>query len=130
VGVASTIFNNSSLNYTVGSAGGYNFQGTGAFLKTGSGLVAINTLGNTSGAVTVSGGTLNGSGSIAGTSFALEAGTIGLSLVGSGGLTKDTAGMGTVNGANTYTGSTTLNAVTLNLNSAGAIGNSTTGGIV
>gem|GEM_PF-1249474 len=78
-------------------------------------------------------GTINVSnvGTITGSGFVLtlggaSGGTLASILgVGSGGLTKQDAGTWTLSGANTYTGTTTLNAGTLNINNAHALGNVT-----
>ncbi len=54
----SVTFNNSSNSYTVTSAGGYGINGGASLLKTGSGLLALNTSNSYSGGTVISGGTV------------------------------------------------------------------------
>ena len=70
-------------------------------------------------------GTITGSGfglTLGGASGGILASILG---TGAGTLTKSDAGMWTLSGANTYTSTTTLNAGTLNINNAHALGNVT-----
>ncbi len=61
----------------------------------------------TKGAVTISGGTIE-NGTLTGSSFAGQSGTVSASLAGSGGLTKTTTDILTLSGNNTYSGGTTI----------------------
>ncbi|MBC7783368.1 MAG: autotransporter-associated beta strand repeat-containing protein, partial [Burkholderiales bacterium] len=98
-------------------------EDTGAVNVTG-GTFAIGTNTDTVGAVTMTSGSITGAagGSLSGTSYAVDSGTISASLGGAGLLTKSTSGTLTLSGANTHTGGVTLNAGTLNLNAAGVLG--------
>ncbi len=89
---------------------------------------AAGTLGSTSGALTVSGGildlggashaagtvTISGgkiqNGTLTGSSYAGQSGTVSAVLAGSGAMTKTTSGTLTLSGANTYTGITTISS--------------------
>jgi autotransporter-associated beta strand protein len=62
VSPSSVEFNNTSLNYTIGSSGGFGISGGANILKTGTGTVTISTNNTYSGTTTVSGGTLTLSG--------------------------------------------------------------------
>jgi fibronectin-binding autotransporter adhesin len=79
--------------------------------------------------VTLSGGTIDGAGTLTGSSYAVQSGTISAILAGAVNLTKSTAGTATLSGANTYTGTTAVNAGTLLIGAAapsganGALGN-------
>lgn len=96
---------------------------------------AAGTLGSTSGSITVNGGTLNlggashtvgavtitngtiSSGTLTGTSYSGQAGTISANLAGSAGLNKTTSGTLTLSGTNTYTGITTITSGLLQISS-------------
>jgi len=123
--------------------GGTNTYSGGTFINTGTlGLVAANALLG-SGLVDISGGALNigtvgqvvgpvqvvangqiaGSGTLSASSITIQSGTLAASLVGAGGVTKvEGFSTATISGpANTYTGSTTVNAGTLVFTTASAI---------
>jgi fibronectin-binding autotransporter adhesin len=61
----------------------------------------------TVGAVTVAGGSIT-NGTLTGSSYDMQSGTVSAVLAGNGALTKTTAGTATLSGANTYTGGTTV----------------------
>src|SRR5213075_2123788 len=67
-------------------------------------------------------GNINGSGGTlsSATTFDMQSGAVSAILGGTVGLAKTTGGTVTLSGANTYTGTTTVSAGTLNLNTAGA----------
>jgi autotransporter-associated beta strand protein len=67
----------------------------------------------TVGAVTLDGGTIIGSGTLNASSYDVQFGSISAILGGSNGLTKSTAALVTLSGANTYTGTTAVSAGTL-----------------
>jgi autotransporter-associated beta strand protein len=87
---------------------------TSGALTVGGGTLNASTFSPTVGAVTLSSGSITGSGILTGSSFALQSGSVSTGLAGSGStLTKSTAGTVTLSGANTYTGATNVNAGTL-----------------
>ena len=96
-----------------------------------------------SGALTVSGGTFDvqtftetlnlvtltsgsitgtGTGTLSGSSYVVQSGSISAILAGTGSLTKSTAGTVTLTGTNIYSGGTTVSGGILALGSAGALG--------
>jgi autotransporter-associated beta strand protein len=85
---------------------------------------SLNMNGNDSvGAVTVSGGTVGGSGVLTGTSYAVQAGTISAGIGGSGAMTKTGAGTATLSANNAgYSGAVTVSAGTLLATTSGALG--------
>ena len=88
-----------------------------------SAVLSLGTNNDTVGVVSLkNGGSITGSGgTLTGTSYALESGSVSAILGGSGSLTKTTAGTLTLSGANTYTGTTTVSAGTLVLGNTGAL---------
>jgi autotransporter-associated beta strand protein len=71
---------------------------------------------DTVGAVTISSGSISGSSTLTGSSYALtNTGTISATLAGAGTLTKTGSGTATISSANTYTGGTTISGGTLNV---------------
>ena len=101
---------------------------------------AAGTLGSTSGALTVSGGTLDlggvsqtagtvtisggtiSDGTLTGSSYAGQSGTVSAILAGSGTMTKTTSGTLTLSGANTYSGITTITGGLLQINADTRLG--------
>ena len=85
---------------------------------------ALNLGGNdTVGAVQVTGGTLGGSGALAGASYDVQGGTISAALAGSGAMTKSGAGTVTLSGANSaYSGAVTVGGGTLRADANNALG--------
>jgi autotransporter-associated beta strand protein len=77
----------------------------------------LKTFSDTVGAVTLASGNISSSsGVLTGTSYAVQSGSIGAILAGSGALTKTTAGTVILSGVNTYTGATTISAGILAIN--------------
>jgi autotransporter-associated beta strand protein len=75
------------------------------------------------GAMTISGGTIQ-DGTLTGSSYAGESGTVSAILAGPGAMTKTTSGTLTLTANNPYSGNTTISAGTLAVGSAGSISNS------
>lgn len=69
----------------------------------------------TVGVVTVTGGAITGTGTLTGSSYNLQGGSVSVGLGGTAGLTKSAAGTTVLSGANTFTGATAINAGTLTL---------------
>ena len=99
VSPTSTIFSNSSINYTVSSTGGFGIA-SGFVTKNGSGTVTLSTANTYTGATTINSGTLRVNGSLAAGS-AINVG--GASAGGASG-TPTLAGSGTINGPVTIVG--------------------------
>jgi autotransporter-associated beta strand protein len=93
------------------------------------GTFDLQTFGQTSGAVTLSSGSITGSGTatLTGSSFTLQSGSVSAILGGNATVVKNTAGSVTLSGANTFTGSTTISVGTLQVNSNNALGTAASG---
>ncbi len=105
VSPTSTLFNNTTKNYTIGSSGGGGIGGPGGITKNGSGSVTISANNSYAGPTAVSAGTLVLSGSNSTT-----------------GDTTVTGGTLTVSGTNSGSGATTISGGALNINNASALG--------
>ncbi|MEI6819544.1 MAG: autotransporter-associated beta strand repeat-containing protein [Verrucomicrobiota bacterium] len=100
-----------TLEYGVASA-----LSSGAVTVSG-GTLDLKTFSDTVGAVTLASGNISSSsGVLTGTSYAVQSGSVGAILAGSGALTKTTAGTVILSGVNTYTGATTISAGILAIN--------------
>jgi autotransporter-associated beta strand protein len=84
----------------------------------------LQTFGQTTGVVTLTSGSITGTGSgtLNGSSYIMQSGTVSAILAGSGGLTKTTSGTVILSGANTYTGLTSIGAGILQANVNNALG--------
>ena len=144
VSPVSTFFNNKTNDFTLVSSGGYGIA-SGFVVKNGTGTVTLVTANTYTGNTTVNDGTLqlgNGvtDGSLATASAIANNGRLVYNVAsaqsaanaisGSGTVTKKGAGALTLSGANTLTGNTTLEAGTLNVNNASALGNTASGALV
>ena len=83
------------------------------------GTFDLQTYSDTVGAVTLSSGTIDGSGTLTGSSFSMTGtGTVNAALAGASSLTKNNAGTVSLNNQNTYSGGTTISGGTLALGHA------------
>jgi len=118
-------------NVTAGTLqlAGINRLLTTADLTISGGTFDLQTFGQTTGAVTLSSGSITGSstGILTGTSFTLQSGSVSAILAGNTTVTKNTSGTVTLSGANTFTGSTTVSAGTLQVNTNNALGTAASG---
>ncbi|HQR00804.1 MAG TPA: autotransporter-associated beta strand repeat-containing protein, partial [Ferruginibacter sp.] len=107
-----------SLEYAINNA-----ISTGAVTVSG-GTLDIKTFTDAVGAVTLTSGNILGTtGTLTGTSYAVQSGNITANLAGAGAtLTKTTTGTVTMSGNNTFTGAKTLSAGTLIAGSTTALG--------
>ncbi|MDB5324444.1 MAG: hypothetical protein JWM57_13, partial [Phycisphaerales bacterium] len=104
----------------------------GAVTVSGTGTLALGVNSDTVGVVALTGGTISGTGTLTGTSYDMQSGSVTAVVGGAGAvLTKSTSGTVTLAGASTYSGNTNLNEGTLRLgsNSIGSIGAITSGPI-
>jgi fibronectin-binding autotransporter adhesin len=130
-----TTLNSGTL--VIGNASG---AGSGTLTQTdGTSIISIATTGTISNAMslynlsTTESVTLSGSITVNNATFDVADGdtlTISGGVSGSGGVTKNGTGTLVLEGTNTYTGNTEINAGTLQANSAGALGNSTASDII
>jgi len=133
VSPSSVIFSGELRDYTVSSSGGFGIQ-TGSLFKSGIAKATLATENAYTGATTISAGTLEVSGSITSSSSIAIAANSTLALnvasaktyanpiTGAGMVSKSGAGTLTLTGANSFTGSFTLNAGPLNIDAASALG--------
>jgi fibronectin-binding autotransporter adhesin len=93
------------------------------------GTFDLQTFTQTTGAVTLASGTISGTGTgiLTGSTYTLQSGTVSAVLAGTGTVTKNTSGTVTLSGGNTFTGSTTISAGTLQVNSNNALGSAASG---
>jgi len=92
------------------------------------GIFDLQTFTDTVAGVTLSSGSIigTGTGALTGSSFTLQSGSVSAILAGSGALTKSTSGTVILSGANTYSGGTSINGGILAVTSSGALGSSGT----
>jgi autotransporter-associated beta strand protein len=74
------------------------------------GTLGLQTFSDTVANVTMTSGSITGSGTLTGSAFALESGSISANLAGAGNVTKTTAGTVLMTGASSYSGTTDVNA--------------------
>jgi autotransporter-associated beta strand protein len=116
---ATTVANGTLTLSGSGTLGTSTITITGGTLDLG-GSSITNTFSSITGG-TISNGTLTNNGG----NYALQNGTVSANLAGTNGVNKTTSGTVTLNGANTYTGTTTVSSGTLTAAASGAMGNST-----
>jgi fibronectin-binding autotransporter adhesin len=102
---------------------------TTAGLTISGGTFDLQTFGQTTAAVTLSSGTISGTGAgtLTALSYTLQSGTVSAILAGLGTINKNTAGTVTLSGSNTFTGSTTISAGLLQVNTNNALGTTASG---
>jgi autotransporter-associated beta strand protein len=122
---------NGGTNVTAGTLqlGAINRLLTTGGLTIGGGTFDLQTFNQTTGAVTLSSGSITGTGgaTLTGSSYTLQSGTVSATLAGNGTVTKNTSGSVTLSGSNTFTGSTTISAGTLQVNTNNALGTAASG---
>jgi fibronectin-binding autotransporter adhesin len=98
-------------------------------LNVSGGTFDVQTFAETLGIVTLASGTISGSGAgtVTGSSYTLQSGTVSAILAGNGTVTKNTAGAVILSGSNTFTGSTTISAGTLQVNTNNGLGTAASG---
>ncbi len=112
---------------TLQLSGSATLGATSNALAVGGGTLDLGTTTQTQdGGLLLTGGTIqNGTLSVSGGAYSVQAGSISAVLGGSAGLAKTGSGLVTLSGANTYTGGTTVAAGTLQLSGSGTLGAST-----
>ncbi len=103
-------------------------NGTGAITVDGTGaILSLAATSQAGGVVSVlNGGQITGTGTLTGTSYFVESGSISVKLAGdTATLTKSNSGTVTLSGANSYGGGTTVSSGTLTLSTTGALGAAT-----
>ena len=94
---------------------------TSAPLTVSGGILDLGGASHTAGTVTISGGKIQ-DGTLTGTAYAGQSGTVSAVLAGSAAMTKSTTGTLTLSGANTYTGITSISSGLLAISSDGNLG--------
>lgn len=112
------------------SAGTLQLGGADRLLNTGAvtisgGTFDLQTFSETVGVVTLTSGSIVGTGTLTGSAYAFQSGIVSASLGGTGALTKTTSGTLTLTGASTYSGGTTIDGGTVIINSSTNLGNVT-----
>jgi fibronectin-binding autotransporter adhesin len=111
------------------SAGGTVGSITGALSVNGGTVDLGGTSQTQNGGVTLTSGTIQNGTLFSSGGFAVQAGTIGAALSGSGGLAKTGSGTVILDGVNTYTGGTTVSGGTLEVGDINSPGASVAGGV-
>jgi autotransporter-associated beta strand protein len=131
VGLSKTTTGTATINaptytgVTSVSAGTLNFTGAlpGGVYAISGGMLNINALSKSISSFQISGGTVTGSGTLTSNSaYNIQTGTVNSTLAGSVALNKTGVVTAILNGANTYSGSTTISAGTLQIGSGGTTG--------
>jgi fibronectin-binding autotransporter adhesin len=131
-----TMVLNASNTYTGGtvvSAGTLQLAANDRLANSGTvtisgGTFDLQTFTDTVGLVTLSSGSITGTGTgaLTGSSFTLQSGSVSAILAGAGALTKSGSGTVTLSGVNTYSGGTSINGGILAVTSSGSLGSSGT----
>ncbi|MES2477145.1 MAG: autotransporter-associated beta strand repeat-containing protein [Verrucomicrobiota bacterium] len=137
VSPGSTTFDNSSKDYSVSSPGGFGIAGSGPLVKNGTGKLTLNTDNTYSGATTINAGTLQiGSGGTTGslspasaitnhgtlTFNRADTVTLANGITGTGSVTQLGSGTLVLGAANSYTGTTSINAGTVTFSANNGLG--------
>ncbi len=93
-------------------------------LTVSGGTLDLSTFSDFVGAVTLTSGSITGTGTLTGSSYSVESGSVSAKLGGSAALTKSAAGTVTLSAANTYTGLTSVLAGTLALGASNVLADS------
>ena len=107
-------------------AGTNNALGTGN-LDVAGGTLSIGSSTQTLDVVTLHNGSITGAGTLTGTAYFVENGSIAANLAGSAGLRKSTAGTVTLSGTNTYTGGNTIQGGVLQVGADANLGATNSG---
>ena len=93
-------------------------------LSVSGGTFDVQAFSETVGAVSLTGGSIigSGAGTLTGSSYDMQSGTVSAILAGTAALTKTTSGTVTLSGVSTYTGGTTINSGTLVVNNVASLG--------
>ncbi len=117
----------SVLGGTLALGGAYFLNDSAAVIvDAATAVLSLDVNNDTVGAVSLKkGGQITGSGTLTGSSYAFENGSVSAILGGSGVLTKTTADTVTLSNTNTYSGGTTLSGGIIQANASGALGSGT-----
>ena len=98
-------------------------------LNVSGGTFDLGVFAETTGAVTLFSGSIagTGAGTLTGSSYTFESGTVSAIVAGPGTVTKNTSGLVILSGNNTYSGATTINAGTLQVSSNNGLGTTANG---
>ncbi|MGA0176985.1 MAG: autotransporter-associated beta strand repeat-containing protein [Chthoniobacterales bacterium] len=118
---ANTYTGGTTINAGTLSLGAANVLANAGAVTVAGGTFNLGGFAETVGAVTLASGTIT-NGTLTGSSYAVQSGTVAAVLAGGGSLTKTGAGEVALSGANTYTGTTSINGGILSLGNASALG--------
>ena len=123
LGAANTYTGGTTVNLGTLALGASNRLADTGAVNVNGGTLAMSTFNDTVGAVTLTSGSITGTGTLTGASYGVLSGTISANLAGSGAaMSKTTAGTVVLTGANTFTGATTISGGTLTAGAANALG--------
>ena len=99
-----------------------NAIGSGNVTISGGGELALGSYSDTVGSVTLTSGTISGSGTLTGSDYTLISGLVSASLAGSGTMVKNQTSTVTLTGSNSFTGDFTINTGIVNIQNSSALG--------
>jgi fibronectin-binding autotransporter adhesin len=119
--------NNTYSGGTNISTGILQLAGSDRLLNSGSvtvsgGVFDLQTYNETISLLTLTSGSITGTGTLTGSDYLFQSGTVSARLGGSAGITKSTSGTVTLSGANTFTGATSITDGLLQINTNNALG--------